>query len=151
MTTCKHIQDSKSKTKSTPKRKDISNCRALRPNRKDTTPNEIAKQQKKKSPTSLSFTKTGILAAKHCRLLPLRLKPSAAELTRIATWISISRANIGKKCATLTSLSRKEMHSVKGAKTGYMLTLGTQNFVSFFSSLSNLTKNNLLWVHLDIC
>jgi hypothetical protein len=32
-----------------------------------------------------------------------------------------------------------------------MLTLGTQNFVSFFSSLSNLTKNNLLWVHLDIC
>jgi hypothetical protein len=53
-----------------------------------------------------------------------------------------------KKCATLSSLSRKEMHSVKGAKTGYMLTLGAHKFVSF---LSNLTKNNLLWVHLDIC
>jgi hypothetical protein len=72
------------------KEKTISNCRALRPNRRDTTPNEITKQQKIKSPTSLSFTKTDILAANDCRLLPLRLKPSAAKLTRIATWISIS-------------------------------------------------------------
>lgn len=152
MKTGKQIQDSKSKTKSTPKGKDISNCRALRPNRRDTTPNEITKQQKIKSPTSLSFTKTDILAAKHCRLLPLR--PEAlccrADKNRNMDFHLLSKT-LGRNMQHFFSLTQADTQCGRSQNWIYVNPRCPHKFVSFFSSLSNLTKNNLLWFHLDIC
>jgi hypothetical protein len=56
-----------------------------------------------------------------------------------------------EEICNISSLARKEMHSMKGAKTGYMLTLGAPQIRLFLFFLVKLTKNNLLWFHLDIC
>jgi hypothetical protein len=149
----KYIQNSKPNITNVSERKDNSNCRALRPNRRDTTTNEITKQPKKKSPNKFELHKNRHTC---CKTLPAAAAaPEAlccgADKNRKHGFPSLEQ-NTGQKCATfLPSLARKDIHSVKGAKTGYMLTLGAHKFVSFFSSLSNLTKNNPLWVHLDIC
>ncbi len=150
--TSKHIQDSKSKTKNTPKGKDISNCTEHWDQTEETRHQTKSQNNKKQNhPQVWASQKQTYLLQKTARLLPLAPEAPCCRADKNRNMDFHLLSKHWEEICNISSLARKEMHSMKGAKTGYMLTLGAPQIRLFLFFLVKLTKNNLLWFHLDIC